>query len=356
MVFWPRRRRCSPIGIDIGQRSVKLVQLSADFSRLVAAARWDFAPDFETCPPERQSEITTDAITRLRDSHRFQGREAVLCLGQRQLVLQNLRLARKPGTELTDFVQQEAAPRLPFPQLEAEIRFLDAGDVRQGENTFREVIVAACHRPVLHRLLETITQAAIRPVAIDIEPLALSRSYALQFQRDEDRDQRVMFVHIGYSNTVVAVTCGSQVLFVKYVDNGGRHLDEAVAARLQMTAWEASALRRFNGDRRRDAQDPEVTADITRAIRPVTDRLLQEVALCWRYHSVTFRGQSVDRVILGGGDANLALLEALQGQLNVPCALSEALRRYPVSAQMHPLSQWDVAAGLAMRKVERSNE
>jgi len=41
MVRWLAKHRYGPIGIDVGSRSVKLVQFDADHSRVLEAARWD---------------------------------------------------------------------------------------------------------------------------------------------------------------------------------------------------------------------------------------------------------------------------------------------------------------------------
>jgi len=354
MVVWPTRRRHGPIGIDIGSRSVKLVQLAPDFSRLVEAARWDFPASFDELSPEERLEQVTEALLRIREGRRFRGREAVVCLNHEHVFVQNLRLPPRPGEELDALVEQESAERLPFPAEEAEIRFLDAGEVRQSDNSLREVIVTACHRPVLRRLLDTIENSRLRPVAVDIEPNAIVKSYSLQFNRDEDQDRRVMFVHVGHSNSVVIIAHGRRILFVKYIQSGGKQMDDAVAARLRMSAAEASALRRHNGDRRKELQDPEVSRGIAQAIRPVVERLANEISLCSRYHSVTFRGQPVCRMVLSGGEATQSLSESLQARSNVPCLMSEQLLRYSVDRQMHPLSQWDIAVGLAAHDLNRS--
>jgi len=356
MVLWPAKRRFSPIGIDIGSRSVKLVQLTADYSRLVEATRWDFPASFDRASDEERSEQMAEALERVRRGHRFRGRDAVVCLNKSHLFLQNLRLPRRSGDELDATVQEETGRRLPFPADEAEIRFLDAGEVRQSDSPVRELIVTACHRPVLHGLLDLVKGCGFHPVAVDIEPAAIVRSYSLQFRRDEDRDRRVMFVHVGYSNSVVIIAHGDHILFVKYIDSAGKQMDDAVASRLRMAAGEASALRRHNGDRRRELQDPEVSRGITHAVRPIVERLANEISLCSRYHSVTFRGQPICRMVLGGGEASDGLSESLQGRLNVPCLLSEPLRPYSVDNQIHPLWQWDVAVGLAAREMGRSNE
>jgi type IV pilus assembly protein PilM len=165
-----------------------------------------------------------------------------------------------------------------------------------------------------------------------------------------------MFVHVGYSNSVVVIAHGDHILFVKYVQSAGKQMDDAVASRLKMASAEASALRRHNGDRRKELQDPDITRGIARAVRPVIERLANEISLCSRYHSVTFRGQPICRMVLGGGEASNGLSEALQERLNVPCLISEPLRSYSVDSQTYPLSQWDVAAGLAAREIGRSNE
>ena len=354
MVRLSTRRRFSPIGIDIGSRSVKFVQLTADYSGLVETARWDFPTTFNEASEQDQAEQLTEALQRHR--RRFRGRDAVLCLNKDHLVLQNLRVPRRAAEELDTVVQEECRQRLPFSADEAQIRFLDAGEIRQSDSSVRELIVTACHRPILRRLLDLVVECGFQPTAVDIEPAAIVRSYSLQFRRDEDRDRRVMFVHVGYSNSVVVIAHEGRILFVKYIQNAGQHMDEAVASRLRMASGEASALRRHNGDRRRELQDPEVSDGIAQAIRPVIEHLANEISLCMRYHSVTFRGQPICRMVLGGGEASNGLAEALQERLSIPCLRSEPLRPFSADNQFHPMPQWDVAVGLAARNLGPSNE
>ena len=142
-------------------------------------------------------------------------------------------MAKVPGGELEKLVYQEAAGRVPFPAPEAEVRYLEAADVRQGDATRREVILLACHRPVLDHVLDVITAAGLRPVAVDPEPSALLRCYAQQFRRDEDQQQRAMFAHVGAASSVVVIAKGADALFIKYLDIGGRQMDEAVARHLR---------------------------------------------------------------------------------------------------------------------------
>jgi type IV pilus assembly protein PilM len=349
MASWSLSRRNSPIGVDIGGRSVKLVQLSADRQRLIDAARWDL-PGGEAAGGDLRGPRLTEALNAAREGRHFHGRDAVVCLGARELFVQNVRVPKAPPGEFDQIVRQEAAGRIPFPVAEAEIRYLDAADVRQNDLTRREVIVLACHQPVLAELLSVVEAAGLRPVAVDVEPAALLRCYAAQFRRDEDKQQRSIYVHLGASTTAVVIAQGSDALFIKYVEIGGRHFDDAVAQHLKLDAEAAWSLRRHNGDRRADQQDPEVARSVTEALRGVLERLTHEVSLCIRYHSVTFRGQPLARLVLGGGEATQSLVDTLAARLNLKCELGEPLRSYEPSRAAGRPAQWDVAAGLALRE------
>jgi len=350
MVGWTLKPRCGPIGVDIGSRSVKLLQFDVHRTAVTEAARWDLPFDPPADDRQRDDRIV-EAIVRAREGRSFRGRKAVFCLAAGDLFVQNLRVPQASGDELTKIVHCEAAGRLPFDSEEAEIRYLEAADVRQGDTVRREVILLACRRTQIERLLSLAERSGLSPVAVDVEPAALLRCCDKQFRRDDDRQRRYMYVNIGAANTVVAIARGTDAMFVKYVNVGGRQLDESVAQRLEMSLTDAAAMRRHNGDRRADQRDPEISRSIAESIRPVLDRLAAELAMCLRYFSVTFRGQPLSQVVLGGGEAGPSMADWLSSQLDLTCQLADPLRSYTNAIPEGRVGQWDVAAGLALREV-----
>jgi type IV pilus assembly protein PilM len=345
-----RQKRFSPIGVDIGADGVKLVQLSADHTRLIDASRCQWKDSLTgKLPEEPNDERMAAGIARASERRNFRGREAVLCLNHAQLFLQSIRVPKGDRAQLDRTVQQEAAARVPFPVAEAEIRYLEAADIRQGEAIVRELILLACHRPIVDRMLDVVERAGLRPVAIDIQPAALVRTHRAQFRRDDERRIRSLLVDIGYSATTVVIAEQEEILFLKYLELAGRHFDEAVARGLRMELSEASALRRHHGDRRTDRQDPEIARSVNDATRPVLEQLCHELSLCVRYHSVTFRGQPLSCFQLGGGEATPELAELLGRRLGIPGQPSDPFRAFPTTPNGGRKGQWDVAMGLALR-------
>lgn len=339
--------RCGPMGIDLGSRSVKLVQLTADQTQVWEAARWDLASDPEGDPAQRDAEVL-QALTQAREGHNFRGRDAVVCLGASDLVVQNVRVAPASGEELHRLVRAEVAGRMALADEQTELRYLEAADVRQGEAVRREVIVLASRRATLERIVALADRARLRLLAIDVAPTAMLRCYTRQFRREADLQQSLMFVNLGASSTAVVIARGMESVFIKYLDLGGRHLDEAVARHLKLAPAEALRLRRHNGERRSDHQDPEVLRSVQESIRPVLERLACELSLCLRYYSVTFRGQPLTRIVLSGGEATSLLAQWLGQRLDLACELGDPLRSYQKATVPGRAGQWDVATGLAL--------
>ncbi|RCS42093.1 hypothetical protein DTL42_19890 [Bremerella cremea] len=342
----------APIGIDIGSKSIKMVQFSKDYATIQEAASFDF-------PEPIAAEQDFDAylaqlkqtLQRARVGRNFRGHDAIFCIHQRDLFLHNIRVNKNESKALANIVQQEAADRIPYSMLDAEIRFVESAELRQGEQTLREVIIMACFRPRLEALLELFEETGFRPISVDVEPMAILRAFTKQYRREADEQDRVLYVHVGYSNTAVIIAEGTQVLFIKYLNVGGRHFDEAVCRQLDMTMDDAVNLRRHSADRRRSQQTPEVERSVLNAMRDELERLHQELAMCIRYHSVTFRGRPLVRIVLSGGEATETLRAELERTTTIETELGDPLRLYDAPQVLGRHGQWDIAVGLAARQL-----
>jgi len=194
-------------------------------------------------------------------------------------------------------------------------------------------------------MANSILKAGLNPIVVDIEPGALLRSYSAQNRRDEERSLRVMLLHFGYGMTSVMITEDQDVLFVKNIEVGGRQIDEAIAEQLQLNTVEANALRK------RKQLDSQVAKTLQDAGRPIIEKLIRELSMCIRYHSVTFRGRPISKVILSGGEVTDEISQLFEQRLGIPCESSDPFRRIENRPKTDSPSQWEIAIGLSRRQV-----
>lgn len=346
-------RRHGPIGVDLGSSSIKMVQLarSGASPRLAELARWDLPPEARRSR-ERWIEETQRALQDLVACYRFRGADAVVSLGMDDLFVQNVRLPCVPEDELSKVVRWEAEEHLPYPCDEAEIRSLPAGTVRQDEHTKQEMILLAAHRSQLDRIIDVLDHAGLRPVAIDAEPCTLFRCYAPRIRRESDREHVSIFVHVGARATAVVTTRGDAILFAKYMPVGGEQFDESVGRHFDMPIDEANEFR-YRVAESEGASSRTLLA-LAEAMRSPLETLTAELSLCLRYHSVTFRGQRPDRIVLSGGEATAWFADYLGQRLEIPCELSAPFQGIDCSERTPPparAAQWAVAVGLAMKQI-----
>lgn len=363
------QRPIEPIGIDLGTRFVRMLQVARHKEQLTvtAFAQYEIAPG--TYGPEEMEEIRVRAIAAMLSEGRFTGRDVVIALPWDQLHIRSVRVPPMPEADVADAVRFEAAERLGIAPEEAEIRYILAGDVRQGTEMRQEVIVLGAERSVIQGYINLLHKVGLRPAAIDAAPCALFRSFERFLRRGEDRNEANVFIDLGYSGTQVAVSRGSELIFVKSIPIGGRRFDELVAESLALAPTEAVQIRgrlrshhlaALAGPGNEEATNVPVDDNIRRsvldALRPALEQLGKEIALCVRYCAVTFRGPRADAVTVVGGEASDAdILQALSDQVNIPFHTGKPMRHVTYEAELRGSDrrsgqpEWSTALGLVLK-------
>lgn len=358
-----RNRKRGPIGLDIGASGVKLLQLASEQGQpvVVASAHAEFPRDL----PESAdiNEITERAIADCLRRAPFDGREVVTAFGNGEFQLKNIRLPRMPSEELASAVEFEAKERFDLSRSPAQVRFVPVGEVRHGNEIKEEVIVFAALDESVSARLAMLETLKLSPIAIDLTPCAVARSFIRFLRRSEDANAINVFLDLGYRGTNVIITRGAEINFIKQIDVGGRQFVEAVSKALSISTQEATDLRlriMREGSGRREDDKTGVPEDIRAALRdsakPLVDRLSRDVQMCLRYFAVTFRGQRPDSLTLVGGEAYEPMLApALTEAFNIPCMVGHPMRGIgrlgDISGRDRRTMQpaWATACGLALR-------
>jgi type IV pilus assembly protein PilM len=365
-----RRKEPWPIALDVGTDSIKIMQLGEANGGLVARAcgQWQFprvAGD-----PDKRSEMAIAAVREILRRGNFKGRRSVSSLSGSDVDIRNVRLQKLSRDEMEKALQWEAQDRFPFDVVSDRLKYIEAGQVRSGDETRSEIIMLAASEKAIEDHLAMLSAVGLEPEHIYPEPLALFRMAKRSLRRQADKDTVSVILDLGALASRVVVARGRDVVFIKVIDIGGQAFDEAVAAQLHLDLAEAVELRArvmqehaklLGGDRRSDHEEPEETRSdvdwtIRDAVRGKVEELAREIGLCLRYCSVTFRGLRPNTVLMAGGEVyDPAIAELLSDNLGIECNLAQPLRGIDVSHVMPgmgrrtPMCEWAVASGLAMR-------
>jgi type IV pilus assembly protein PilM len=352
------RSQVLPIGLDIGCDGIKMLQLESSGHSLsvAAAARQPFPEDAQSDPKLRLP-AAVELIRRLFRQGSFSGREVVVSLPREVIHVKNLRLPMIPAHELGAAVKFEARNIFAFDTDQAHVRYLPAGEVRQGSDVRQEVIVLAAKFEDVDNFLEHIHRSGAVVVSLDHEPLAIYRTLERFIRRREDEQEVHVLVDIGVRRTQVVIGRGRDISFVKPIEIGSKALLGAVCTKVGITLEEAQALRRRLTETDSDpaARRDPVRQAVFDASRSIIEDLGREISLCLRYYSVTFRGQRPNKVRLVGGEASNSQVQAvLNTVLPIPAEPARPLLGVD-SSRMRPcdragtMGEWALAFGLALR-------
>jgi type IV pilus assembly protein PilM len=358
---------CSPIGLDVGASSIKMLQLRNRGSRLtvIASGQYMLPADAPADFLERRA-LLVEGIQRILAGSRFRGNRVVCCLPAGWVQYKNVRMPPMPDEELVTAVQWEAADRFQFGDAPANVQYLNAGEVRHGEEIRHELILMGADEQRLRNYIAMLTEAGLRPSALEPVPVALCRCFARTVRRESDQQEIRVVVDIGLTATNVMVLRGNHIVFYKPLGIGGARLHEAVAHHLELSLAEAAELRRQLADDREDDADPEqligsnrrenVRRAVLECTRPYVNDLAREIGLCLRYCSVTFRGARPAHLWLTGGEAyDPFIARGIREQLELDVELAAPMEGVDLSgAQLaierrNSACEWAVALGLAMR-------
>jgi type IV pilus assembly protein PilM len=360
MVKWTKRQ-IQPIGLDIGHDSVKLLQLEERERTL-----WVHCSARRTLDPGgaaasvRDGELVrpqaVEAIRQLLGDNEFHGRGVITTLPRQIVHVRNLRLPMMPAAEIAAVVQFEARNIFTFDQHEGHIEFIPAGEVRHGNEVRQEVIVLGAKRSDIDRFLEQLHPSGVVVDSLDAEPCALYRVVERFVRRRDDEQEIHVLVDLGMYLTQVLIGKGRELSFYKSIEIGGGRFNESVSRKLGITVEEARTLRRRVGSAHNEAAHDPVRQAVFDATRSTMEELTNEISLCMRYYSVTFRGQRPGRVRLMGGEArDPQLVSILNSVLNIPVEAARPLLNTNSDTikgfdNKNPSAEWALAMGLGLKR------
>jgi type IV pilus assembly protein PilM len=306
-VFSRFKRKEEFFGLDIGTKSVKLVQLKG--RRLLSFGLEELSsPE----PPDKATIIK--AVRTIINEHKIRTNKVVVCVSGPSINVRYLRMPRMPEEELSEAIKWEAKKYITMDPREAIMDHLVLGEVMEEGVKKVEVVMAAAPRGLVQDRISFIQAAGLLPLAVDVAPFALWRSIQIK------EKETAALVDIGAGISNINIVERGILHFSRDISLAGNNLTLAISKEMNLDFHQAERMKKEEG------LSLERETPATKAMRGPLERLVVEIERSFHYFLAQALGRKIDRLILSGGSARLKGIDKyLNSSLGVPVEIAKPL-------------------------------
>lgn len=242
------KSKTSPtIGIDIGSSLIKVVEARPSKGEVQITAL-GIAP---TPPGTIENEIITDpqtlgqAIRQLLTESGISSKRCVSSVsGQSSVIVRIIEIPKMTKQELAETMKWEIERHVPFAANEVVMDFqpIERPNASPDDQNM-EVLLAVAQQELINGHIEALFAAGVEPVAIDVEPLAVSRVF-IDAAIDGFKDKVVAIVNVGASTTEMGIYQNGLLSFPRTLPIAGDTITRALSDGLQISLAQAERLKR----------------------------------------------------------------------------------------------------------------
>jgi len=345
------------VGLDIGSHSIKAVVIEKSGNRYKVVHRgtrpiWTGGTPYDPDGPKRGQVVPqlVDLFSSFKLSPKRLKNLRTLVNGS-QVAAKEIIAIPLEEREMNSAMLLEARKHIPLDGSDTQVDYQVMGEYHEEADKVRVLLVASSKK-IFEAHLRTLKELDLRPMIVDIEPLAYTNAY-LAFHELPDEGLVVM-VDIGCRKTSITLVGRKDRFFTREIPVGGQSFTEELMRNYGLSWDEAEKVKLEKGlhpDLPRVESD---SGELRLASKSVVDRFGEEVNRTLRYY-VKETGQSyfTKFVLVGGGAALSDVKDYLANKFNASAEIFDPFAYMDVTSENgggHP-SQYAAAVGLAIREV-----
>ena len=304
------------LAIDIGNHTLKILELRST-ARGIDIVYHAVA---STPPGGFQISVLAAQLKEMIQEHRIKTKQAVIGLAGKGVATRRLTLPNIPEEEIREAIRWQAGELFPFALGDAMLAFQVLERDDSSAQAKQEVLAAAATRETVMEHIALLREADLEPVGLLAEPHALE-----QFWRTanlaEDEEGSIAVLDLGARKTSIHIFQGGELQFSRYVPTSGDAFTMALTGmirageqEIELNTAQAEKLKLEHGipsveDRGKTGEGIPLSQLAVR-IRPVLEKLETEISRSFDYYAFQFQGETITRLLLTGGGAQLKGIEA----------------------------------------------
>ena len=286
------------IGLDIGTRAIKLVELTRQGNSIIltSAGSMPAPPKALSSSLEADAEAVAVAIKKLIRETGAKSRTVTIALPESQVFTRVIEMPPLTSKELSSALQWQAEQYIPLPLDQVNMDFTVLRDAKQTGTNKIEVLLVACPKVLIDKYLTYLDLAELTAEGVETEIIAVSRSLL----RATASVRTAMIVSLGHQTTDLAIVRGGVLGFTRSMSAGGDALSRALEQGLGLETTQAEEFKHAYG-----LEPDKLEGKILTAVKPIMDTIISELKRSVAYYQEHYPNEKVEAILLAGGTAKI---------------------------------------------------
>ena len=363
--------RYSPIAIDFGTDTLKVLQLSlGDAPQLIASASAVIPESARTDVSSRRAFLSS-TLKNLLKSQPFKGKRAICSIPAFQTLIQHIELSKAEHEDFDAQIGLHLIQRFNVDPSRMVIRNHCVGKIVRDGATKHQVVCIAARRDAVMKYIDLATQCKLEVVGMHSEPIAMVRAHPMLTNSQDLGEAVPCYIDIGAGMTKLIVPHGQELAFAKTVHAAGDHLTREVAQMRGIKFDQARNLRvqpSMQSAAVADDDTPGLGGSATpeseaigadhdeSEVSMTVESLIDELRLSIRYYHSVFPERPIQQLVFLGGESQdvkmcqrIAQSVRIAARLGDPFAGVDTLDQQGRSGGIEsykPMPGWAVPLGL----------
>lgn len=341
------------VGLDIGSSSVKAAELRTAHKgnyELVSLGIEELSPDCIVDGVIISKIPVSDAINRIFTQQNIKNRRIATSMAGHSVIVKRIALPTQSEEDLAESIRWEAEQYIPFDIADVNLDYQILGE--NATTGSLDILLVAVKKEKITDYTSVIKMAGKSPVLMDVDAFALQNAYEVNYE--PAGQSTVALLNIGASTMTINILSGSDFLFTRDVNVGGRQYTEFIQKEFGLGFSQAQSLK--HGEAAENI-DP---SEVRRVIESVTEIISLEIQKTFDFFKSTTTVDRIDRMIVSGGASHtLGLIETLGRKFEIPAEKFNAFKKISFDPERFSSSiiadrapDLAIAIGLALRNPE----
>lgn len=335
------------IGIDIGSKTIKIVELEKEgsgFNLLASGIVGYTSQPITKIEDEKEFAAIGQIIKKLHNEAGVSGREVNISVPESQVFTRTIKFPLLTDAEIASAVKWESEQYIPIPINEAIIQHTILERNEKSSPPEVLVLLIAAPRVVVEKYVRAASVGGLNVTSVETELVALTRSLA-------PNDKTVLLVELGASSTNIAISKAGLLSFSRSIPLAGEAFTRAVSQSLGVNPQQAEEYKKTYG-----LEASQLEGKVKGALDPILRMVTDEVKKAIHYYQTEEKGEAPTSVIVSGGTSGLPdIISMLTGALGIEVLVANPFSRIALDAEtakkLAPYAPlYSVAVGLAERE------